>query len=307
VEFHDVINRKNKIENAIIIYSFSQKPEYRAYIVDVMYYLLKLNNIIIPGYELLKCHENKGFQELYSRLLGVNHLPTYYFSDSAELTNYTFEFPLVYKTVDGSNGKGVTLVKNDEELLRIVKKHERIVPQEQLDLFRRKYLRKKRSYKEYPDYNNRKDMMQYTRHIKPQKRFVLQQFIPDLMWDFRVLVVYDRYYITKRHIRDNDFRASGAKKFDFDFTPDPMILDFAKQIFDGFRNSHLSIDIAFDGKDCYLLEYQALHFGINVLVKSDGFYEQSDSGWRKVYKKPEIEEDIVYGFVKYLNSELIDL
>ena len=56
-----------------------------------------------------------------------------------------------------------------------------------------------------------------------------------------------------------------------------------------------------------MLEYQALHFGINVLVKSNGYYEQSDNGWRKIDKKPEIEEDIVYGFVEYLNSKLKNL
>ena len=67
------------------------------------------------------------------------------------------------------------------------------------------------------------------------------------------------------------------------------------------------MDIAFDGQECYLLEYQALHFGINVLVKSNGYYEQSDNGWRKIDKKPEIEEDIVYGFVEYLNSKLKNL
>ncbi len=150
-------------------------------------------------------------------------------------------------------------------------------------------------------------MQQYTKHIRPYKRFVLQKFIPNLEWDYRVLVVYDRYYIAKGHIRNNDFRVSGAKKFDFDFTPDPKILNFARKIFAAFNNPHPSMDIAFDGQECYLLEYQALHFGINVLVKSNGYYEQSDNGWRKIDKKPEIEEDIVYGFVEYLNSKLKNL
>ena len=32
-------------------------------------------------------------------------------------------------------------------------------------------------------------MQQYTKHIRPYKRFVLQKFIPNLEWDYRVLVV----------------------------------------------------------------------------------------------------------------------
>jgi len=132
---------------------------------------------------------------------------------------------------------------------------------------------------------------------------VLQEFIPNLKWDFRVLIIFDRYYITKRHVRENDFRASGAKKFDFNFKPDEQILDFAKNIYSKFDTPFLSIDIAFDEKACYLIEFQALHFGLNVLVKSGGYYSFLDKKQIFHKKKPEIEEDLIYGLLRYLEKK----
>jgi len=301
--FHEVVNNNIEVNNAVIFYTFSQKAEIRNYISDIVTYLVNFNNKLIPNLELLKCHENKGFQELYKRSLGIKSLNAFYFSNILDLESYEFQYPIVFKTVDGSNGKGVSLIKSKKELIQTVKKYERINFFEKLDLFRRKYFRKKNTYKEYPNYCNKKDFVQYSEYIKPSKRFVLQEFIPNLKWDFRVLIIFDRYYITKRHIRENDFRASGAKKFDFNFEPDPQILNFAKDIYSKFNNPYLSIDIAFDDDNCYLLEYQALHFGLNVLVKSPGYYSFSNDKWSLNIKTPEIEEDLTYGLVQYLKKD----
>ena len=301
--FHEVLNKKIEIDNAVIFYTFSQKPEIRNYISNIVTYLANFNNKLIPNLELLKCHENKGFQELYKQSLGVKSLNAFYFSNILDLESYEFQYPIVFKTVDGSNGKGVSLIKSKKELFQTVEKYERINFFEKLDLFRRKYFRKKKTYKEYPNYCNEKDLIQYSEYIKPNKRFVLQEFIPNLKWDFRVLIIFDRYYITKRHVRTNDFRASGAKKFNFNFKPDDKILNFAKDIYSKFDNPFLSIDIAFDGENCYLLEYQALHFGLNVLVKSEGYYSYSNNKWINNKKKPKIEEDLIYGLVRYLKKD----
>jgi glutathione synthase/RimK-type ligase-like ATP-grasp enzyme len=301
-EFHEIFNKKIEIKNSIIFYTFSQKVEIRNYINDILTYLANFNNELIPKLELLRCHENKGYQELYKRTLGVKSLNTFYFSNLVDLESYEFQYPIVFKTIDGSNGKGVYLIKSQKELFETVRKYEKNSFFERLDLFRRKYFRKKKTYKEYPDYSNEKDLIQYSEYIKPSKRFVLQEFVPNLKWDYRVLIISDRFYITKRHVRANDFRASGAKIFDFNFEPNPQILNFAKDIFSKFDNPYLSIDIAFDDDNCYLLEYQALHFGLNVLVKSQGYYSFSNDKWSLNIKTPEIEEDLIYGLVKYLKN-----
>jgi len=300
--FDEIINKNIELENSVILYTFSQKPEIRRYIDDIISHLHFKGNKMIPNPDFHRCHENKGFQELYKRKLGIKSLNAKYFSNSNDIEHYEFNYPIVLKTVDGSNGNGVFLIQNKEELLKKIRKYEKINFPDKLDLFRRKFLRKEKKYKEYPDYNNTKDYQQYKEYITPCKRFVLQDFIPNLQFDFRVLVVYDHFYITKRHVRDNDFRASGAKKFDFNFQADPKVLDFASGIFAKMDNPYISLDIAFDGKECYLLEFQALHFGINVLVKSSGYYFKSADKWSFHHKQPEIESDLTHGLIEYLKK-----
>ena len=74
---------------------------------------------------------------------------------------------------------------------------------------------------------------------------------------------------------ENNFRASGAKKFDINFDPEEKLLDAASSFKEAFPETpYLSMDIIFDARDATykLLEFQAMHFGLNVLVKNDGYF-----------------------------------
>jgi glutathione synthase/RimK-type ligase-like ATP-grasp enzyme len=303
--FHEVANTLDTISDSIIFYSFSQKENLRKYIRDIISYLDNGSNILIPSFDLLKCHENKGYQELYKKKIGLQSLNGYYFSSLKELDGYELRFPLVLKTPEGSNAKGVFLVHDNVELEKMVKK---LTPSPgiftKVDLFRRKYFRGKKKYKEYPNYSNRKDYYEYRDYVIPQKRFVLQPYIPNLDFDYRVLTLYDKYYITLRHTHEGDFRASGTKKFDFDFQLDPAVLDYAKSIYETFDTPFLSMDILHDEENFYLSEYQALHFGINVFVKSDGYYQYNSDQWKFVEKKPDIELEMATGLCKYTRKKL---
>ncbi|GEM_PF-5531057 len=82
LEFHDVVNRDVKIENSIIIYSFSQKPGCRAYIVDLITYFSKFNNLVLPDLDFLNAMRIRDFrnytpayQKLISLLLIIFPIP----------------------------------------------------------------------------------------------------------------------------------------------------------------------------------------------------------------------------------------
>ena len=277
--FETIVNQNKLLQNSVIIYTFHQKINRRNYLTDVIHYLDDGTNVFIPDKELLYCHENKGYQELYKKKIGYSSLKSYYFTNYADTKNYNFNFPIVVKSVDGSNGKDVYLAKNEIELKKCVKKLEKTKWQIHVDLMRRKYLRKKK-FDEYPEHDDRKDYELYRNYILKEKNFILQEFVPDLKFDYRVLVLYDKYFVTKRHNRKNDFRASGAKKFDFNFQPDPALLDFARDVYSHFPSSSLSIDVVHDGNKYYLIEFQALHFGINVFVKNKNYFMYNAGNWQ---------------------------
>ncbi len=300
--FHQIVNGKQTITNSLIFYSFSQKRNTRRYINDLLRHLDDGTNILIPPYDLLMCHENKGFQHLYMKKIGLENLWTHYFSSKDELDRYDIPYPVVLKTVEGSNAKGVFLARDEKELLRLI---ERLTPQSvltRLDLVRRRYFRRKRRYKEFPDYSNITDYYLYRNYILNEINFILQEFIPDLRFDYRVLVLFDRYYVTKRHVPKGDFRASGAKRHDFDFDLDPALLDYARDVYEKFDTPFLSMDIGPAGHRYHLFEFQALHFGVYWFMKSRGYYTRQGHGWAFVKSSPDIETGIATALAKYIDA-----
>ncbi len=302
--YHELINDPDKVGNSIIFYTFNQKPNRRNYISDLIHYYSTSNNILVPSYELLKCHENKGYQELYKRKLNLKSLNAYYLSSYKEIPLYDIKYPVVLKSVDGSNGKGVFLAKDEKDLFNKVQNLEKTRFIRYVDLFRRKYFRGNKKFKEYPNYSNKEDYEQYRDYIIKEENFVLQEFIPNLSFDYRVLVIYDKYFVTKRETRKNDFRASGAKKFRFNFEVENELLNYAKEVYSKFDTPFLSIDIVHSNGNYYLLEFQALHFGINVFVKSKGYFVNQKNEWKFVENQNIMEEEMVYGLTNYIENNI---
>jgi glutathione synthase/RimK-type ligase-like ATP-grasp enzyme len=301
--FDAVVNGNASVENAAIFYAFSQKPNVRRYIGDLMAFLDNGTNRLIPSRELLFCHENKGYQEFYKRRRGIVSLPSWYFSRPEQTEGVDLPFPLVLKDVCGSNGKAVYLAEDRPRLRRLLKKHfSRYSFPVRLDLFRRRYLRKKKQYAEYPDYTNEADMQQYRPYIRQDKNFILQAYVPDLSSDYRVLAVQDRYFVMRRKNRTNDFRASGSKKFEFHFDLDTALLDFARDVYTRCDTPFLSMDLCESRGRFYLIEFQALHFGTSVIKKNHGYWTRSEKTWSFVEVQSEIEDTMVYGLVTYLKS-----
>ncbi|MCU0639586.1 MAG: hypothetical protein MUF59_06935 [Candidatus Krumholzibacteria bacterium] len=300
--FDEMANLGRDIRDRVIIYTFTQKFHVRQYVKDVVFALSK-KNMIIPSYDMLKCHEDKGYQELFKKEAGIGSLRAFYFSDPAAVWKHDFTWPAVLKSIEGSNGKQVWLARNRDELEKLLKRHFISVPaRDRLDLLRRKYFRAKKSYGEYPEYTNEKDLEQYREYVTDYRPFIIQEYVPGLEHDYRVLVLYDRLYVTKRHVRDNDFRASGAKKFDFDFEPDGALLDFASGIFRKISQPVLSLDICEKNGSYYLLEFQALHFGINVFVKSKGYYSRTGGEWKFSERTAGFERELAEAFMKHLRG-----
>ncbi|MCF7913313.1 MAG: hypothetical protein K9M99_12350 [Candidatus Cloacimonetes bacterium] len=299
-EFHEVANGGVEIRDSYVFYSFSQKDELRAYYKDVVYFLKLQGNVIIPSYELLLCHENKGFQELYKKQLGLDDLWSLYLSDESEIDKYKIPYPVVLKTLNGSNGRGVFLIE-DEKSLR--QKLQKITPayswSEKFDLLRRKHFRHKKQAKGWPEFERRDDHKRYAEYIRQTRSFILQEYIPDLEHDFRVLSVYDHFYVTKRHVRKDDFRASGSKLFDFETGDVQEMLDYAAGIARVFGMPYISLDIVKKGGDFYLLEYQASHFGTNVIKLSDGYYQRGEDKWDFVNAEPDVSAVLAKGLVRY--------
>lgn len=301
-EFHEVINGRLQLFDSTVIYSFSHRDNLRHYIRDCLLYLKANGNTLVPSFELFTCHENKGWQELLKNTLDVHSLSYLYFSSKRELKGYELNFPLVFKTLTGSNSTGVALVNSEKDVLQELKKHEpALTLAQKLDFFRRKHLRKYKHFAGYPVYDLYRDALSYQDYMTAEIPFILQDFIPGLSYDYRVIVLGDKYFLSKRHTKAGDFRASGAKLFDFEIAAPASILDKAQALYKSFNAPCLSIDLGedADGK-LYLFEYQASHFGINAIVRGHGYYLYRDGRWQFTEAKPEFERFLAQSLDLYL-------
>ncbi|MCU0612307.1 MAG: hypothetical protein MUE60_11030 [Candidatus Eisenbacteria bacterium] len=299
--FQDVATRAVDIHDSAVFYAFSQKENTRRYITDVVWHLAHGSNLLIPSFDLLMCHENKGYQELFRRQRGLPGLRSAYVVDSRQAAGLDMSFPLVVKTVDGSNSDGVFLARNRSDLLRIAGRLEpRVGILARCDLIRRKYFRRPRTYRDYPEYTTRQDYLQYREFVVPRRRLVVQEFIPGLEYDFRVLAMGDRYFVMRRRVVSGDFRASGTKLFDFDSDVPIPLLDFARAAHSKVDAPFLSMDICPHGDGWALLEFQALHFGVSALKRGRGCFMRAGERWQFTAGVGDVEAEMARALVAHL-------
>ncbi len=290
------------LKDALIFYTFSQKEHLREFIKDNVYNLSK-SNTVIPSYDMLLCHENKGYQEILKNELGLSDMQTLYLSSRKDINEFEIEFPIVLKTVTGSNGKGVFLVRDKAELSAKIKNLTKSIGfLTHLDLMRRAFFRMKKKHIGYDKYDNFEDLRNYKDYLSHDLRFILQPFIQGLSFDYRVIIFGNHYYVSKRMIPTGDFKASGAKLFTFESNTSDELLSYTRNIYRKLDTPFLSLDIGESEGKFYLFEFQALHFGVNAVVRNKGYYLEEDKGWRFVSEKIPVEQEIADGLMFYLKN-----
>jgi glutathione synthase/RimK-type ligase-like ATP-grasp enzyme len=299
VTFNKIVNTSIDIENSIVIYTSSQQSEYKEYIEDVLLYLMQKGNILIPSINVFKSHENKGYQELHKKILGIKSLKVSYFGHYKEMKDADLKFPIVIKALDGFGSGGVSLVGTKKEIVDFSTEDDCLI--------HKGYVRTIKSAIAKPI---KKYILQQKNKLNPGdyfdyfKRFILQEFIPNLTYDYKVLVFGEKYYVLKRYVKEGDFKASGSGNFAFVKVEDHL-LDYAKELFEKFNEPMMGFDICFDGYRYYLIEFQGMHFGPYTLINSDGYYLKKDNNWEFVKKKSDIDEEVTNAFFTYIRNKRI--
>lgn len=287
IHFHDVNLREDKWVNSLVIYTSSEDIgyHYKSYIEDIVLALEEKGAKVIPSYKYLRANNNKVFMEsLRDIYLEDCLLKADAFGSLKDLLHKIneIEFPVVFKSSEGASGTGVFLINSKNELIRKVKK---IKDYRYLKEDIKDYLRalKHKGYQKESVYRN---------------KFIVQSFIPDLSNDWKVYIFGKRLYIFKRPIfKGRGIKASGGGYdnylYDMDADAPDGIFDFALNIFEKLDVPHISLDIAYDGANFYLIEFQALYFGTAGIPYSNGYYKEDNNSWIFIEEKLEIEKNYV--------------
>lgn len=294
LRFSEINTNELLLEKPVILYTSSEDYQgfYKSYIEDIIYNLESLGLHIIPSFSMLKAHNNKVAMEMLrdrSNLSSLKTIKSHFFGSLQELASESgsFIYPLVIKPASGAMSRGVAKADNPDELLRYAKKVSR-------------------------SFNLKHDIKDLLRKIKYgsgyhkesffRSKFIVQNFIPGLGNDWKVLVYGNKFYILYRGNRDKDFRASGSGKFIFRRDLPDGLLDFAYKIKDHFKVPNISLDIGFDDNKFHLIEFQFLYFGTTTIEKSPFWFEKFDASWRLNEGKSELEKIYVESIVEFLKK-----
>lgn len=292
--FVEIQDKLKSFKDEFVIYQSSEDAGllYKNYLDSLVYSLHLAGAKLIPSYPLFKAHHNKVFMELLRKLNDndkINNLPSKVYGTYEEFEKDSTVFPVVIKRSEGAGSRSVFLAKNESEKLDIAKKVSRNAR------FFENIRQRVKNFK----YRN----SEVKGHTIFRTNFIAQNFIPDLSGDFKVLVFDKKYYVLKRGNRKNDFRASGSGKFNWPEEIPGDLLDYSRSLFQSFDTPIASFDIAHDGHEYYLIEFQFMSFGPLTMSGSKHYFTEVENRWTKIESASDYHQELVNSVSNYILSK----
>lgn len=188
---------------------------------DVLFSMKKMGIKVYPDFDTSWYFDDKVAEKYILEAIGAPVVPSwpfYHKQDAFDWLKNEARFPLVAKLRRGAGSYNVILLKNYTQARKYCKKmfSKGINPAPKLlaDVSTKFVVAKRNRniflrLKKFPRFF--KYMMNARNYFPKEKGYVyFQEFISGAVCDYRVVVVGDRAWGSRRDVRKNDFRASGA-------------------------------------------------------------------------------------------------
>lgn len=291
VKASEVQNIDGQIKGRIFLYTSSEdrNHHYKSFIEDVVLSLECRSAVIVPAYRFLRAHNNKVLVELlrkeWGKAVGDNLKSNCYGCiEDLVKSDGLMKFPVVVKKPEGYKSREVYLVRSREEL------HHKALK-----------ISKSMNYKDWiKDWLREFIHKGFIMESQHRKKLVIQEFIPGLENDWKVLVFGDKYYPLLRKTRKNDFRASGSGLLSFPRELPDGLLDLTESIVKYFNVPQLSADVGFDGNSFYIFELQFVYFGTYTIEHSQFYFTKENGMWLIKEELSVLEEEYAASISSYL-------
>ena len=294
--FSDLDFRSHDYANQIILYQSSEDKDlfYKSYIEDVMLGLSTQGARLIPSYVGLRAHHNKVFMELMRDMSRWPKIQNLRAKTYGTLEDYLqqppqipYGEPLVFKGAEGCQGQTVVVARSERQRRAAAEKLSRSF----------------QLVEELKDAVKVRTRPWHRKMSGHRRKFLTQEFIPGLSHDFKVIPCGSRVYLLQRGVRRNDFRASGSGIWTWIEEPMPEILDFAVEVQEFFDVPFASLDVAFNGRECFLFEFQFLMFGTATIEGSPCHFQKVNGTWTRNSERLELEDTIAESVVHYVDRK----
>lgn len=299
IEFVGLSEIKYKLpqKDTHIVYTSSEDDGYyyKSYIEDIIYGLSLNGFNVIPTYKFLRANNNKVFMHILHDNYNLDQkmkAKTFGCLEELHASIRNISFPTVIKSAEGASGRGVFLAETPELLFNYAKK----------------ITRTKNALFELWDFVRAKRHKGYIRESKYRKKFIIQNFIPGLKNDWKIYIFGQKLYIFYRPIlKGRGIKASGGGYDNYSYALNANapkgLFDFAWEIYKKLDIPHISMDIAFDDKNFYLLEFQALYFGTAGIPYSDGYFYYINQSWKFKEEILDIEKVYADSIIHYIENQ----
>lgn len=284
----------NKWREKIVVYTSSEDIDlhYKSYLEDVVLGLTLAGAKVIPDFKYLRANNNKVFMEIIRDLIIPYQLSgiassKYGTREEFEEHKTEFSYPIVIKSAEGAASLGVMLAQSAKEALLKIRKISKSTN------LCNDFYELVRSYK----YEG------YIKQSRYRKKFIVQKFIPELDNDWKVLIFGKKYYVLKRNVRKDDFRASGSGLLSYTKDIPEGLLDYSCNIIKLLDIPQVSLDIAFHNNKLYLIELQALYFGSYTLTYSNYYYTSVKDRWECIEQPSTLEYEYATSIYEYIMNQ----
>ncbi len=280
---------------------------YRGYIGDALVALMERGAVLIPSYQWFRAHSNKVLQEMLRRSFKDERLrvpSSHWIGDLKELDSVLpgISYPAVVKLSGGSGSRGVAMAESEAELRKLAA---RMMDHHYRDcedtLYLESGLMAKRILRRVT--GRRVGEETILPHMETNK-VVIQEFIPGLSGDYKVLYFLGRYYCLSRKNREDDFRASGSGRFSYPEDLDEItgVLDLAEAAAAEIGMPMMSLDIGKSPEGVFLIEFQCVFFGPYTLQFAPFYCSRKNGAWTKTEGTFDLEEEYVRAVSGYVES-----
>lgn len=203
-------------------------------------------------------------------------------------------FPKVFKLKGGSGSSNVKLVRTKYEATRLVNKafgrgfstvNYWVIFKERL----RKYKMGKVSKMSLAKWTLALFLGNKVSKMYGRERgyAYFQEFIPNNLYDIRVVVVGDKAFALKRHVRKGDFRASGSGYIEYDKNAIPLsCLEMAFKANSYINAQSIAFDFVFDLNHNPLIVEVSFGYAMYAYDKCQGYWD-SNLQWHNKLVQPQ--------------------
>ena len=236
-----------------------------------------------PTYHNFWSYDDKIRQYYLLRQHGFPVIETYIFWDKQSALNWieTVSLPIVFKLKGGASSSNVVLVKSQRQGVKLVK-----------EMFGSGVKSGKLPTKgnvKFKQFNLRKTIRHWGGNLlktmsgvevnvrwRLHKNYALfQHFLPGNTFDVRVTVIGGRAFAFRRFNRENDFRASGSGKIDFE--PDKVdtrCISIALNVSEKLKFHTMCYDFLYDNTDNPLISEMSYTFVDKFIHACPGYWDK---------------------------------